>query len=257
MSIIHRITAGLPQKNRLLEPFVGSGAVFLNTNYDEYLLNDINSDLINLYKIIKREGLQFIDYAASFFGKNNNNEKKYYQWREYFNECDNKVERAALFIYFNRHGYNGLCRYNLSGGFNVPFGRYNNPQFPRHALIEFSHKAQKAKFYCQDFEHFLKKSREHDVIYCDPPYVPLSKTANFDSYSKQAFTLDDQTRLANVAQQLCSENRQVLISNHDTQLTRELYQDAKLKHFPVMRRISCKANNRKAVKELLALYETD
>lgn len=115
--------------NRLVEPFVGSGAIFLNTDYDEYLLCDLNKDLINLYNILIDNGHKFIDVCSSFFTGEYNNEEDYYKFREHFNNTENVEYKSILFLYLNRHCFNGLCRYNKSGKFNVPFGRYKKPYF--------------------------------------------------------------------------------------------------------------------------------
>ncbi|MFM2344098.1 MAG: hypothetical protein RLZZ210_708, partial [Pseudomonadota bacterium] len=109
--IIDKIINVLPSGKRLIEPFVGSGSVFLNTNYEEYVCIDKNADLINLFKIIQAEGNNFIDYAKHFFIPNNNIEEQFYILRQEFNSTKDIYKKSALFIYLNRHCYNGLCRY--------------------------------------------------------------------------------------------------------------------------------------------------
>ena len=157
----------------------------------------------------------------------------------------------------NRHGYNGLCRYNKSGGYNVPFGKYKKPYFPESELLFFAEKAQKAEFVCQGYRQTFMAAKKGDVIYCDPPYVPLTKTANFTSYAGNGFSLDDQADLANQAEEVIKNTKvSVLISNHDTIWTRKIYAGAKkIKKIKVARTISQKASNRKKVGELLALYK--
>ena len=119
------------KRKRLIEPFSGSAALSLSLDFERYLLNDINTDLIVLFSNLKTEKHSFIDYAHSFFIPENNNEKKYYDLRDRFNHSTDTIERAALFVYLNRHAFNGLCRYNSKGCFNVPFGRYKSPYFPQ------------------------------------------------------------------------------------------------------------------------------
>ena len=157
----------------------------------------------------------------------------------------------------NRHGYNGLCRYNKSGGYNVPFGKYKRPYFPEAELNYFADKAQKAKFVCEGYRKTFTRAKPDDVIYCDPPYVPLSKTASFTSYAGNGFGLDEQADLANAAEEVSAEKSAVvLISNHDTIWTRKIYEHAnKIKSIKVARTISTKGNSRKKVAELLALYK--
>lgn len=98
------------------------------------------------------------------------------------------LRRAVLFLYLNRHGYNGLCRYNLRGEFNVPFGRYKKPYFPEAELYHFAEKAQHAEFHCESYEECMKRADNRSVVYCDPPYAPLSSTANFTAYHTNSFS---------------------------------------------------------------------
>jgi DNA adenine methylase len=255
-SLIDAITAQLPDAKKLIEPFVGAGSVFLNTNYSQYLLNDINPDLINLYTILQVQAEQYIVDSASLFVAENNNADCYYALREKFNQSTDIYERAVIFLYLNRFGYNGLCRYNQKGIFNVPFGKYLAPYFPHKELEYFAEKSQRAIFTCLPFEGIFSKARTGSVIYCDPPYAPISKTAFFNSYATNGFSLDQQSILAKLASKAGKQrNIPVLISNHDTAFTRELYQGAVLTELQVSRFISQKGDSRKKVGELLALYQ--
>ncbi len=254
--ILDHIEPLLPSGRRLIEPFAGSGALFLNSEFDQYLLSDRNADLISLYNILKQDGREFIEYCAQYFVPRNNQEKRYYRLREQFNHCDEPRLRAALFLYLNRHGYNGLCRYNAGGGFNVPFGRYKRPYFPAKEMLSFHQKAQRAEFLVSDFEQTMRQAQQGDVIYCDPPYVPLSASANFTSYSAGGFSLTDQTLLAELAGESAQRGIPVLISNHNTRFTRKAYQGAqKIKPFKVQRYISCNGNQRNSAGEILALFQ--
>ncbi|MDO7084036.1 Dam family site-specific DNA-(adenine-N6)-methyltransferase [Pseudocolwellia sp. AS88] len=246
----------LPDGKRLIEPFIGAGSIFLNTDYDEYVLNDINADLINLYKIVQQTPIKFIEDAARLFDQKNNDPEVYYHLRKEFNNTTDKYYRSLLFLYMNRHGYNGLCRYNKSGGYNVPFGKYKKPYFPREELEYFSEKSEKATFVCQGYRSVIDNAQDGDVIYCDPPYVPLSATASFTSYSGNGFGLDEQADLANAAEEIINKVKtSVLISNHDTIWTRKIYEHAnKIKSIQVARTISQKGGGRKKAAELLALY---
>jgi len=246
----------LPKGDRLIEPFVGAGSVFLNSDHKSYLLNDINKDLINLYQIIQMKPQQFIDDAKKLFNQEHNQSETYYQLRTEFNASVDKYYRSLLFLYLNRHGYNGLCRYNKSGGYNVPFGKYKKPYFPEDELLFFAEKSQKAIFVCEGYRQTFARIKDGDVIYCDPPYVPLSKTASFTSYAGNGFGLDEQADLANVAEEVTEATQaRVLISNHDTIWTRKIYQGAKkIKSLKVARTISQQGSNRKKVAELMALY---
>lgn len=253
--ILENIKKLLPPGNRLIEPFVGSGVVFLNTNYKRYVLNDKNKDLILFYKTIKKDGLTFISYCKKLFSEKNNNEDKFYSLRDEFNNTTNQFRKSALFLYINKHGYNGLCRYNSSGNLNVPFGRYKIPYFPEKEMYFFWQKSKRASLKSMDFESIMNKAKLGDIIYCDPPYDPLSTTSNFTSYSAGGFNKEMQERLANVAYNQSLEGIPVLISNHSTPFINKIYEKANKKvKFSVRRLISCNGSKREYAKEILALY---
>ncbi|NMH65092.1 Dam family site-specific DNA-(adenine-N6)-methyltransferase [Shewanella salipaludis] len=246
----------LPRGERLVEPFVGAGSVFLNTDYPSYLLCDINQDLINLYQIVQRRPQAYIDAAKALFVAEMNDKEAYYRIRDGFNRSKDPFTRSVYFLYLNRHGFNGLCRYNRKGGFNVPFGSYKKPYFPEQEIWAFSEKAQKAEFRCIGYEEAFGMTRLGDVIYCDPPYAPLSTTASFTTYVGAGFSLDDQALLARKSRHTALDRGiPVLISNHDIPLTRELYHGARLGKIQVQRNISQNGGGRNKVDELMALYD--
>jgi DNA adenine methylase len=252
---LHHVIKALPEGSRLVEPFAGSGVVFLNAPYPQFLLTDANADLIALYLHLKQEGTRFIQYCKRFFCDENNQSEIYYQYRVAFNQSKpGSRKRAALFLYLNRHGYNGLCRYNLSGQYNVPFGRYTKPYFPEQELVFFYQKSQAAEFITADFKHTLTRTQPGDIVYCDPPYAPLSSTSQFTAYTRQRFGESEQICLAELARDTAQKNIPVIISNHDTPFTRQLYRGAHITSFSVRRNISCKGNQRLAVRELIAVF---
>lgn len=253
--LIHHLAPLLPEGKRLVEPFTGSGAVFMNSEYPSYLLAEQNSDLVFLYQSLQKEGLKFIQYCKQFFSEINNSEIKFYELRDKFNAIKDKRRRAAIFLYLNRHGYNGLCRYNQQGKFNVPFGRYDKPYFPQKEMLHFFEKSQKCHFIHGDFLETLNQAKIGDVIYCDPPYAPLTHTANFTSYTDKQFGLKQQKLLAQLAKKLANRGIPVIISNHDTEFTRQCYQDAKIKSFEIQRFISCQGKKRTKVRELIAVFD--
>ena len=173
-----------PLRRRLIEPFAGSAALSLALEFDAYLLNDTNPDLIGLFQILKQDKQSFIDYARSFFMAEYNQEQRFYELREQFNHSENAMERSVLFVYLNRHAFNGLCRYNSKGTFNVPFGRYKAPYFPESEMQTFIAKSDRFELLCGDFQVALNRAGDDDIVYCDPPYIPLSETASFTAYAK-------------------------------------------------------------------------
>ena len=249
-----KIIPALPKGKVLIEPFAGAGAIFLNTDYKHYIINDINSDLIALYKYLKANPKKIISSSAKLFNSKYNNKNTYYKIRNQFNQSTDKFERSTLFIYLNRHGYNGLCRYNLKGEYNVPFGSYLKPYFPENELYLFSKKAKKATFFNKDFGYILKNLDKNDVVYCDPPYVPLNESAYFTSYSGNKFGISEQERLNKEIRIACKKGVKVVLSNHNTAYTRKLYTGASFTKFKVRRNISCDSKARNYAQELLAIF---
>lgn len=255
MRLINVILNAMTPATRLIEPFTGSGAVFINSNYSSYLLAENNGDLVNLFQYLQSEGPEFIQYCSSFFSTENNCASQYYHFREQFNQSLDLRYKAALFLFLNRHGYNGLCRYNQSKLFNVPFGRYSKPYFPQLEMNYFYQKSQQAHFIKSDFRQTFKFAQSGDLIYCDPPYVPLSTSAYFSSYTDKKFNEQDQIDLAHMAEESVERGIRVIISNHDTPKTRSYYHKAtRIVSFPVKRLISCKASQRQVVQELIAIF---
>lgn len=251
---LDHIVSSLPRANCFIEPFAGSAAVFLNVQYPYYLLAEANQDLVYLFQSLQRDGERFINDCETLFDPANNEETQYYRLRQQFNECTDPKQRAAIFLYLNRHGYNGLCRYNQSGGYNVPFGRYLRPHFPRAEMLFFHQKSQYVTFMHSDFRQTFSKALPGDLIYCDPPYAPIEQRSNFSSYTNKKFGEAEQILLAELAIDAANRGITVAISNHDTSFTRYHYRDSDLISFPVLRSISCNPKNRTSVQELLAIF---
>ena len=247
--------AAPPEPRRLIEPFVGSGAVVLNLGCATNVLGDSNPDLIDVYLELQGDGEAFMVDCEALFIPENNRAGAYYALRAEFNATTDRRRKARLFVYLNRHGYNGLCRYNASGGFNVPFGRYVRPRMPRAAMEAFRGVLQNCTLRCADFRTVLAEASAGDLVYCDPPYVPASATANFTDYAKGGFGPQDQIDLAEHCRQAARRGAWVIVSNHDTRETRELYADAdECRELLVARRISCNSARRSAARELLVIY---
>ena len=242
-----------------IEPFSGSLSVALNVNSQVCVLNDNNKDLIELYKCVISGGDSFIDECESYF-VNGNSEEVFYQNRELFNASTDATLRSALFVYLNRHSFNGLTRYNRKGQYNVPFGRYKTNYFPRSEMQQFREVMKNKMLFrmtALDFEDaaLYQNVTDKTVVYCDPPYIPLSQTANFTDYSADGFNDNDQVRLKNLALKLKERGARVIISNHDVPRARELYSDAsKIIQINVNRSVSAKGTSRGKVGELLAVY---
>ena len=256
-SSLHHILDTLPKAQRFIEPFAGSGAVFINTNYPNYLIGERNVDLIDLFQYLQKDGERFITFCEPYFSDENNNAEQYYRFRTEFNQITDSWKRAALFVYLNRHGYNGLCRYNKKGIFNVPFGRYTKPTLPKARMQYFHQKCQTATFMHADFTEIFRQANAGDVIYCDPPYAPLEQRSNFSSYTGAIFGAEEQVLLAKLARESAGRGIFVIISNHDTEFTRDIYHGSNIKSFPVARYISRNLNERIPVQELLVVFKPD
>jgi len=240
---------------RFIEPFIGSGAVFLNTNFTKNFLSDSNGDIISLYSVLKREGGEFIRRCRCLFVPGNNNEDEFYKFRDEFNECSDPERRSALFVYLNRHCFNGLCRYNQKGEFNTPFGRYTAPQLPEDAMRVFASRLEQAELAHRGFREVMQDAGAGDVVYCDPPYAPLSASANFTSYSAGGFQENDQQDLAMLCEDAAKRGAVVLVSNHDTDYTKALYRNAdEIVELLVSRTISCDGQARNKAMELIAKF---
>lgn len=249
--------------DRLVEPFVGSGAVFLNLpRFRRLLLADANADLVGVYRHVLADLDGLLAEARALFTPSHNTRDAYLAVRAEFNALDiGGRDRAARFLYLNRHGFNGLCRYNAAGGYNVPFGRYAAPALPE-AQLRAVHRrlveAEHVEIVHADFRDvFAAHVRIGDVVYADPPYVPLSATASFTAYARQGFEAADQAELAAAARGAAGRGIPVLVSNHDLPSVRALYAGARVTSFPVRRSISRDGATRAEVAELLALFTAD
>ena len=250
--LLDELTKGLPQFENYHEPFLGGGALFFKLEAMGRLknayLSDANTELINAYAAIKNEVFELMSELASPLYANN--ETTYYKIRAA--KPETSVERAARFIYLNKTAFNGLYRVNSKGGFNVPFGRYENPKILDSQNLLRVHRAlQKDGLYCGDFDIVLKNAKRGDFVYFDPPYAPISKTSNFTSYTKDGFGEKEQKKLLNVYKELDLRGCFVLLSNSYSDLISELYAEFKPETVYANRAISCKADGRGKIRELI------
>lgn len=260
--VLPHILPHIGYPKRYCEPFGGSLAVALNTPAEQYILNDVNKDLVSIYQnLVNQNDDSFIHYCEELFTPENNTREAYLDLRKRFNQETDTRERARMFIYLNRHCFNGLSRYNSKGEFNVPFGKYDNPSCPSKEMINFRMhflSKQLVRFTSLSFENssLYEDLEEGDVVYMDPPYVPASDTANFTAYSTDGFTYDQQVHLTRLAESLADKGIRVILSNHDVPITRELYKNAVLYPIQVTRTIAAKGGSRKKANELVAVWQS-
>ncbi|HBB4878762.1 TPA: Dam family site-specific DNA-(adenine-N6)-methyltransferase [Escherichia coli] len=253
--VLEQIFRYLPEGKRLIEPFVGGGAVFMNAGYQENLLNDVNADLINFYKTLQREAHSLIALAHQFF-QDYNTQEGYLAVRNAFNkQVYDDLHRAAAFLFLNRHCFNGLTRYNQAGEFNVGYGKYKTPYFPLQEMEAFLGAEGRSEFVCGDFAAVIEAAGEGDVIFCDPPYEPLPNTEGFTNYSGHDFKFEEQKRLVSLLTDAHRRGAKVLITNSGAPNVRELYQDSGFRVEPLFARrsVSCKGDTRGVAHDVMAI----
>lgn len=251
--LMFELLKNMPENyNRYFEPFIGGGALFFELQPDNAYISDLNEELINLYKVVRDNveelitDLQKHDISKEYFIeiRNIDRTEEYKNW--------SNVKKASRFIYLNRTCFNGMYRVNSKGEFNVPFGHYKNPRIlDENNLINCSNLLQRTEIRHADFSEILKKVKKGDFVYFDPPYVPLSETSSFTSYTKDGFDLDMQFKLRDVCDELDSIGVKFLLSNSDTKLVNELYENYNIKKVFASRQINANADGRGKITEVL------
>jgi DNA adenine methylase len=259
--LISQILPFIPKKfNNYFEPFVGGGALFF-TLYNLGILKDKkiylfdkNEELVNSYNFIKNNPVELIKTLKIF--KNRHSNDFYYEIRgldrkeNYFNLSP--VMKAARFIYLNKTCFNGLYRVNKKGFFNVPIGRYKNPNIiDEKNILNVSKALKNVEIKCCDFCEVLNYADKEDFIYFDPPYYPLNETSNFTSYTDNNFLEEEQIRLFNVFKNLTKIGIYIIESNSNTEFIKKLYKEYYLVKIKANRFINSKGNKRGKIDELL------
>lgn len=251
--LLPQILPRLPKKIKTYyEPFLGGGAVFFalaaEKRFKRAVLSDLNAELIHTYGVIAYEPDAVIECLS----------KHVYEKEYYYAVRASKprafATRAARMIYLNRTGFNGLYRVNRKGEFNVPFGRYTNPTICDEenlwAVANVLRK-QRVSLLSDDFEITVARARKGDAVYFDPPYVPLSDTADFTAFTKGGFDEAAQVRLRDCFKELDDRGVHVLLSNSNTPLVRKLYKGFQISRVKAPRRVNSKGDKRGDVTELL------
>jgi DNA adenine methylase len=249
---------------RYFEPFLGGGAVLFSQTIDNQLVaGDINTELINLYQVVRDRPQQLIKKLTEF----ENTEEFYYKIRDLDRSPSwgrtSDVLKAARVLYLNKTCFNGLYRVNAAGQFNSPFGFYSRPNYLNEIEIYRLHRFLSSKtasgkervlLINESWKNLAKMGRVGDSFYFDPPYVPLSPTSSFTSYQSEGFNLKDQENLRDAAANLVEKGAYVLLSNSDTDLVRDLYGDKSLFRIhtvEINRGLAAKSSARKRITEVL------
>jgi DNA adenine methylase len=232
--LLDRLAALAPRKiANYHEPFVGSGALYFHLRSKGRItgsahLSDVNPALIGAYDAVRNDLTGLIEHLRTLDAAHDraNPQDAYYRFRERYNELrdQNGTERAALLLYLNRTGFNGLYRENASGGFNVPVGSYKNPTILDEPRLRAANRALRlATVRNEPFEAVLRRAQPGDFVYFDPPYQPLSATSSFRAYAKDGFDEPEQRRLSEVFAELTRRGVLCMLSNSTAPLILELY----------------------------------
>lgn len=237
------------------EPFIGGGAVLFELQPNKAVINDVNGELINLYNVIKDD----VELLIEDLKKHENTPEYFYSIRELDRKKDkyenlSNIEKASRIVYLNKTCFNGLFRVNKAGEFNSPFGKYKNPnivdEVTLKAVSKYFNKAD-IKILNGDFEASLKGIRKGAFVYLDPPYDPVSNSANFTGYDKGGFNRDEQIRLKKLCDKLDKKGVKFLLSNSATDFIKDLYKDYNIKIVKAKRAINSNGNARGEVDEVL------
>ena len=253
--LLPQILERLPARiETFFEPFVGGAAVFFalaaEGRFQRAVLADRNPDLVAVYRALQADAEAVIDELSQM----RHSEAEYYRIRELSRR--RLAQRAARVIYLNKTGYNGLYRVNRSGQFNVPFGRYKKPNIcDAENLRAAARVLEGVEIVEADFEEVCVRARPGDAVYLDPPYVPLSKTANFTAYARHPFGPSEHQRLARAFTELERRRVAAVLSNSDTPETRALYRGFRAKKVQVSRAINSRPTARGPIDELLVVAE--
>ena len=244
--------------NSYVEPFIGSGAMFFfmkkNFELDNIIISDNNEELINVYKTVQNNLDELFVLLQEH--KINHSKEYYYETRSTLVEELSPLERAARFLYLNKTCFNGLYRVNSKGLFNVPIGSYKNPNIVNEKnLREANELLDGVTIKLHDFENSLEYVKSGDFVYFDPPYYPLSKTANFTSYTKNVFLDEEQNKLADVYHEMDQLDCKLMLSNSDTPFIHNLYSGNgyRVKKVQARRMINSNASKRGAIDEVLVM----
>lgn len=244
--------------NIYYEPFLGAGAVLFELHPKIAIVNDCNIELVNCYKTIR----DHLNHLLEEFNKDYfNNEKRYYEirnwdrsdkWPAFFQPW----EQTARTIYLNKTCFNGLYRVNSKGQFNVPYGKHKHEfkiETDTFKNIRDYLANNSISILNTDFSQAIKNATKEDFVYFDPPYLPISETSNFTSYTKDGFTKNDQIRLRDCFKELSERGCYCMLSNSGADLIKELYKDFNIIDIKATRVLNCKANKRGKIPEVLIL----
>ena len=254
--LLSEISPLLPKRiTSYCERFLGGGAVLFSIQPSKAIVNDLNSDLITVYEVIRDDVEELIDNLK----KHENSSEYFYTIRDMDRNKEtyaamSKVERASRLIYLNKTCFNGLFRVNSSGEFNSPFGHYKNPNIVNEPVLRAVNKyfsSSNITFCNEDFAVTLGRISKGSFVYLDPPYDPVSDTPNFTGYNRGGFDRNEQIRLTQCCDELTQRGVKFMLSNSATTFIKELYKDYDISIVQAKRAINSDASKRGAIEEVL------
>lgn len=259
--LLGRISERMPQDfNNYYEPFIGGGAVLFELQPDNAVINDINPSLINAYRIIANYPEEFIMKVQKLDAKIGDDGKEYYySLREHYNDKLMKeefdIELAALFVFINKHCFNGLYRVNGKGLFNVPYNNSRRESIDIDSIMDDSQYLKNVTVLQGDFEEACQNAGRGDFVFFDSPYAPLNPTS-FESYTKEGFDVESHERLAALFDELTNRGCYCMLTNHNTDFINQLYGDKgyRIDVVDVKRMINSDASNRKGQEVIICNY---
>ena len=259
--LLPQIEERMPEKyNNYIEPFVGGGAVVFGLLPENALINDINEAGINAYRQICNEPDMFLKVINKLDQEMWEDGKKYYySLREHYNDklmkAEYDVELAALFVFINKHCFNGLYRVNGKGLFNVPYNNSRRSSVDESVIMEVSEYLQGITIMNGDFQEISASAKKGDFIFLDSPYAPLNPTS-FESYTKEGFDIESHRRLSKFYDELTAKGCYCMLTNHNTELINELYGNKgyKIDVVSVKRMINSDASNRVGEEVIICNY---
>lgn len=259
--LMDKIKENLPNDIKELkyyEPFIGGGAVFLELEPKKAVINDFNSELINVYEVIRDNVEELIHELKEY--KEKNSQEYFYEVRELDRNTEvysnmSNVEKAARIIYLNKTCYNGLFRVNSRGEFNTPYGRYKNPNIVNEAVLKavsiYLNSSKNIKIMSGDYKESLRRISKKSFVYFDPPYWKISDSSSFTGYTMNGFTEENQVELRDVCRMLDKKGVKFMLSNSDTPFIRELYKEFSIISVDATRSINSNSQKRGTVGEVL------
>lgn len=259
--LLDRIVPRMPQEFiRYFEPFVGGGAVLFELQPEGAVINDINAALINAYQMIEddvRGFIELVDDIDAHMGAIGR--EYYYAQRALYNDKilrnEYDMELAALFVFLNKHCFNGLYRVNRNGLFNVPYNNSVRPSIDHSVILSISEYLHQVTILQGDFEDACIEAAEGDFVFLDSPYAPLNPTS-FEAYTEEGFDLDNHRRLARLYEELTERGCFCMLTNHNTPFINELYGNRgyRIEVVDVRRSINADAHNRVGEEVIICNY---